>query len=497
MNIQKFRQRISALYYILIILVMPFYYENGYFNMTEAKARFLWISGGILLLAVLVSYIVSIISEIFQHGYADVLKRLFKRKIKKRFSILDIFMLLFLCSTICSGFVSKTPKESFWGSSGWFMGILTIGILVSMYFIVSRNIKFDRYMITAAIVSSTILYIMGICNSFHIDVFGLHQEISNDFYSYISTIGNVNWYVGYLSMMFPMGCLLYLICNKSSLKLLMLLYVNLGFYNVIICRSDGIILGLATAFFVIGFYIIWNKQYLEEFLKLIISFCITLGIVSGIVKFYQGEFVKIDSIFLFVLEKKLWIFVGIVTLLFLAVFKWKKRIIKKETSEKLYAGIVFCVFSIFAGFLLLMHEISVFDDGWGTKRGVLWICTYNLFSKFQWRYKLFGCGCDCFGIAFLSKYYNYVSGIYLNAHNEFLQYLVTTGFFGLFSYSMIWVSSAKMFLEKKQKSIIDWMLFSGIMGYLGQSVVNNPQAYNYAVLFLLFALFQKSINDSK
>lgn len=66
------------------------------------------------------------------------------------------------------------------------------------------------------------------------------------------------------------------------------------------------------------------------------------------------------------------------------------------------------------------------------------------------------------------------------------------GFFGLFSYGMIWISVGKMFIQKKEKYIIDWMLFSGIIGYLGQSVVNNPQAFNYAVLFLMLALFKKS-----
>lgn len=478
--------------YVSIVLVMPFYFENGYFNMTEAKARFLWIAGEILFLAILASYIPGMASKIFNHSQSDVSKGILKQKIEKRFSILDISILLFLCSVICSGFISKTPREAFWGSSGWFMGILTIGILVLMYFAISRNIEFGRYMIITVIVSSTMLYVMGILNSFHIDVFGLHQRISNDFYNYISTIGNVNWYVGYLSMIFPMGCILYLGCKRLPMKLLLLIFANLGYYNVIICKSDGIILGLAASFFVIGLYIIRHREYLENFLLLTISFCITTGIVFGIIEFYQGQYVKIDSMFLFVLEKKLWLFFGIVALLFLWLLKRKKRNIKRENKQKPYFGIIFCIFFIVVGFALLMYEISAFDDSWGTKRGVLWIYTYNLFSKFQWKYKLFGCGCDCFGIAFLSRYFNYVKGIYLNAHNEFLQYLITTGIFGLISYSMIWISSINMFFKKKEKFIRDWMLFSGIMGYLGQSVVNNPQAFNYAVLFLILALFQKS-----
>ena len=71
------------------------------------------------------------------------------------------------------------------------------------------------------------------------------------------------------------------------------------------------------------------------------------------------------------------------------------------------------------------------------------------------------------------------------------------GLFGLATYGMIWFSAGKMFIQKKEKYIIDWMLFSGIAGYLGQSVVNNPQALNYAVLFLMLALLKKSCNYKK
>ena len=226
-----------------------------------------------------------------------------------------------------------------------------------------------------------------------------------------------------------------------------------------------------------------------------ISFSLVTGIVSFIMKFYHGQFIKIDGIFRFVIQKNLWLVCGSAALLVLCFFKsgvCEKRSFK-FTLTKTHQSILFCVLFIVIALAVLFYEISVFQDSWGTGRGRLWICTYNLFVNFHWKYKLFGCGCDCFGIACLSKYFSHLGGVYLNAHNEFLQYLVTMGFFGFISYSMIWVSAGKMFLFKEGKSARDWLLFSAIMGYLGQSVVNNPQAFNYAVLFLVLALFRKSI----
>ncbi len=495
MKAQRTKEMAAALYYVLIMLVMPFYFENRYFNLTMAKARFLWIVGGILFLAMAACCIPSMAAMIFQQRQTVIAGERWKQKQEKSFTMLDVSILLFLCSAICSGFATKTPAESFWGSGGWSMGILTIGILAALYFAISRNISFGRYMVRAAMLSSSILYVMGILNSFHIDVFGMHRGIANDFYTYISTIGNVNWYVGYLSILFPMGCLLYLNCREYWEKRLLFVYVNLGFYNVIICKSDGIILGLAASFFVVGLYIIHDRECLADFLKLLISFSVVTGVVSLIMKFYHGQFVKIDGIFRFVMQKNLWMVCGSIALLVLCFLRsgvWKKRGFK-FTMAKTRQSLLFCALFIVIALVVLFYEISVFQDSWGTGRGRLWICTFNLFANFQWKYKLFGCGCDCFGIACLSKYFSHLGGIYLNAHNEFLQYLVTMGVFGLISYSMIWISAGRMFFLKKGKSVRDWMLFSGIMGYLGQSIVNNPQAFNYAVLFLVLALFRKSI----
>lgn len=89
----------------------------------------------------------------------------------------------------------------------------------------------------------------------------------------------------------------------------------------------------------------------------------------------------------------------------------------------------------------------------------------------------------------MDTYGDYFNKTYLNAHNEFLQYLVTTGIVGVFSYSMIWVSSLLDFIKRRKKTCRDWILFSGIFGYLGQALVNNPQALNYAVLFILLSFY--------
>ena len=77
-----------------------------------------------------------------------------------------------------------------------------------------------------------------------------------------------------------------------------------------------------------------------------------------------------------------------------------------------------------------------------------------------------------------------------NAHNEFMQYLVTTGLFGLGSYCMIYISAFRVYLKRMFWSEEKALFFFAIMGYMGQAAVNNPQALNLAMLFVFMGIYR-------
>lgn len=224
--------------------------------------------------------------------------------------------------------------------------------------------------------------------------------------------------------------------------------------------------------------------------------CLVSGIVWGISHFYHGKFVEMDSIFSFIIENKIWLYLGAIISAALILSKVCK--IHRKKNERVSAWIkkyhwwLFLIFILAGMGLLVIYEAYCFSDSWGTERGVLWIYAVKIWKKFKWKYKIFGCGCDCFGIVFMDSYGDYVNNVYLNAHNEFLQYLVTTGIFGVLSYSLIWIWVIWRFLKQKQCRLSTWVLFSGLVGYLGQAVVNNPQAFNYAVLFLVLVMYSNA-----
>ena len=51
----------------------------------------------------------------------------------------------------------------------------------------------------------------------------------------------------------------------------------------------------------------------------------------------------------------------------------KRKEVKKENRKEVDWRFIFVLLFIIAGFIIMMYEISAFEDSWGSKRGSLWI----------------------------------------------------------------------------------------------------------------------------
>jgi len=118
----------------------------------------------------------------------------------------------------------------------------------------------------------------------------------------------------------------------------------------------------------------------------------------------------------------------------------------------------------------------------------------ELFAQGSIKDKLIGVGPDSFATPMMDNFGEFIEEKWgkrvANAHNEYIQYLVTMGITGAVSYIMLYVSSFREYLKRngwfEQKAAV----FFGIMGYAGQAIVNNPQAMNYAIFFVLLAMLR-------
>ena len=98
------------------------------------------------------------------------------------------------------------------------------------------------------------------------------------------------------------------------------------------------------------------------------------------------------------------------------------------------------------------------------------------YMQFPWCQKLFGYGLETFAILLLEnnkqEMWNMGGVLYDNAHNEYLQYLITMGAAGLVAYLMFIVSSAVQMIQKSAKNPYVMAIVFALLCYWAQALVN-------------------------
>ena len=160
--------------------------------------------------------------------------------------------------------------------------------------------------------------------------------------------------------------------------------------------------------------------------------------------------------------------------------------------------IAFCYFTFFdvktplGGFFRFFR----FNAKWGTHRGYIWLKSFEIFKSFGFKNILFGCGPDTFYSAF-APYFSELQRLFGDAsancaHNELLNYLITTGIFGLSAYLAL-ISSAVLRGVKRAEKSPEVLIFTlPIICCFCQSLVNIATPITTPLLFIFIALAENS-----
>lgn len=482
---KDWRETIVKFYVFATFVLMPLYYENGYFNTLRAKAHIFWVTAGIVLGVALVVELAGIITK--------NTKLCSFKTILGTFNLMDYSIAGFGVVATLSWLFSDYRAEAFTGSNGWNIGAGTIILLVLVYFYVSRNFQIESKVFAFILTAATILFVLGTLNGLSVDPLGLHAKLADDeLYEYIATIGNVNSYAGYLSIIMPVVMGLFIISFTTWQRIWSGIVITLGFISMFMGNSDGAFLGVGFGtLFLVGVSLHKEWKYLRLF-----GCGIFFGIAAFICKLLEalwpGDMVTFMGVPKFVLDSNIYILILAICLIFILRYKYYENWLTKKRMG--YISQIFAVFAIAAVAAVVASTAVNFSGSWGTKRGYIWQFAVSVFADGSIKDKLIGVGPDCFGIPVMNAFNDFIQEHWgkriANAHNEYLQYLVTTGILGAVSYIMIYVSSFYDYIKRsywcEEKGI--WLF--GIMGYAGQAVVNNPQALNMATLFLFLAIYR-------
>lgn len=388
------------------------------------------------------------------------LKSALAKKITLAQTPLDLPILLFLVSQVASTIFSIDKHTSIFGYYSRFHGGLasTFAYIFLFYAFVS-NIKLQ---------DATKALFVGFFSSLFVALWGIPSHYDRDpncllltgkltstcwakdfqpTLRIFSTLGQPNWLGAFLAMFTPIGLALMFFTQKLRSKLFFLLSTSIIFLAFIFTNSRAAALGLLGGIIIFTFLaLLGNFKFPKE--KILSKINFSFALVSFV------TFVALISIF------------G-QTLL--------GRVQEAREAPQVSPG-----------------ETQAAQIG-GTESGqirlIVWQGAIDIFRN----YPLFGSGVETFGYS----YYNFRPAnhnlttewnfLYNKAHNEYLNYLATTGFLGFASYLALLIIflfiSLKIILDTKNILIIG--ITSGLISYL----VQNFFGFSVVPIALSFWLF--------
>lgn len=487
-----------SIYLICMLCIFLFVYDNYYFNITKTKYTFF--SSVTLLCATI--YLIRKGFIYWKH-----------RKINKiQLSKVDILLLLWLIVQLVSVVISQYPMQAISGSYGRQTGLIFSCLCVLTYWMISRSTFNLKHICILYLGACCILHILAILNFFSIDPLGFYIKLS-DYQSsfFISTTGNINFYASIICLSLPISFYLYIKLN--TYQGLLLITIILGFFGLLCSNSDSGYLGIGCMFLYMLFYSSKQTSYLKKCLRLIVLFLTCgklLSILSMLFPIHSRLYYTLSAFFT---DGKgswiLWVvFIGIYVIVELYEDKLSSYAHSIRIGLIWVYGIVLCIgifMFIYCSFIDTNINIGFlstyfrWNAQWGTGRAKAWMALWEAFKDFSYLHKLFGFGPDTTRLI-MQLYYG--SDTYLiqydNAHNEYLQYLMTTGIIGLCSYIFIFaISFYRVFHYKNVVTVYGIAITITVGIYLIQACVNINQPISTPLLFVCLGLIENSIRGVK
>lgn len=475
---------LATVYLIIILGIYPFYMKNGYVEIGKAKFEF-WVCTSIACaLLMLFFFVMRIIRE-------------------KTVYTMDVWVLSFGMCNLLSYLVSVNRKEAFWGTDGWNMGVLLYGLLCLLYFMITRLWKPEEVIVWLSLAVAGGVFLLGLLDRFSIYVIPL--EIRDP--GFISTLGNINWFCGYLVIFLSVGAGMFVFGRKGEgvLALFCLLGCMVGFAqggSSVFLFFGGLLIGL--------FWIAAEqREWMLKWFVLVGIWCLSAQAVRLMRFFLDGYnydtktwcgYFTDSNMTLYLLAAGAFLF-----LVFLRISS-DGSVPTKRIRLFLVVSVMVCA----VGYMGLgcyrtyLHRdaldgghLLVWDDAWGNGRGITIRTGISLLKKMPLQNKLFGVGADCFASyayaipeisAQLAEHFD--GSRLTNAHNEWITMMVNFGFFGTISYYGIFVS---YFSTMKQCGKNPFVLSVGIATfcYLLHNMVSFANVLNLPFLFVLLAMGQK------
>lgn len=511
-SVQKgMAQGIVYIYVLFLLGIYPLLFRNGYTDILDFKSScFLFVN-------------------IITYGMLGILgltwillnfKTLRSYKINfKAFSWTDWFVLGFGLALTLSWLFSDEIAESFWGTSGRQFGYLALILCVLSYFVISRYLKFSQGILWTLLTCGMLVFAVAILNFFQIDILGMYSSGWQNG-GFLSTLGNVNSLACYSSIILPIGMVLFCVCKTKLSSWIYGVFCVLGFIAMVASSSDSIFASVAMSFLVLFWFIGESATDVKKYLLLIVLFVLSIQLTTMLhhIIINQDDIVTgLAKMISF--ERKMLLIIPFIVLLYAGYLFCEKKGTEKQVLHK-----VKIVFFAVVGFVAVIGIIGItiinikyeraealekfgdiavyiyFNELWGNCRGTNWIYSIQMFREFDIKHRLFGEGPASFVFAlrncFDGDVYSFDKRI-IDAHNEFFQFLITTGIFGVISYFGIYITCIVRSIKVYKSNQFQAAVIVCLVSYLVQGMINNPHIYTTPIIFLIIAIGEVNLREKK
>lgn len=419
--------------------------------------------------------------------------------------------LLFVCAV--STVFSPHPMLALlgeWDGVGRNNGLLLILTYVLVYFLITRCWRFSVAPFIGMAIGCGLVYLLTVLNGYYIDPLNMYAEFVNNeqvYTEFLATIGNKNMLSSFICVTLPVILSMSVYAERLWVRALCLASTVLGGAAIIVCDSDSCLLGVGV--FAVIFFIVYLRDFAKLRRYLLGVSCLLAGVVllRGFSALMQENYKKLgDESKAILYSNGTLIALGAVAALtalvwFISVKKPAFCLPKAAPVALLIAagmavvgalGVLF-YFSVIDTETKLgsLEKVLRMNDAWGTHRGIMWLRSFRIFGEANVFQKLFGTGPDTFYYAFepyFEELLNYGNSSTDAAHNEYLNYLITIGVFGLAAYvAFVGGALKRAFAIAKQRPVV-LAFAAGAVAYAAQAVLNISVPISAPLMMIMVSL---------
>lgn len=442
-------------------------------------------------------------------------------------SVTDVFALVYLAAVICSYFHTSFREETEWGNtfygvSGWYLGMLTQMLFLGIYFMVSRLWQRKDWMIGLWALAVSVVVLLGYLNRF--GVYPLQMKAASP--QYISTIGNINWYCGYIVTVVSgiayylwKGCGSY---GKKWIHMAGVFSLGIGLASLVTQgSSSGIValLILAGVFYLLSMRDAGKLQRFWEGCILLSGVCLLTWAIRRI--WPQAITYSEGTTDLLTLSPLPFIMMGCSLLGWFLVYRsrrtgrfWARGWSLLGIAAWSAAGMVMVVFIVllavntrYPGSIGGLSELGVFtfDASWGSNRGITWTAGLTCFLDQDMQGKLVGVGPDAMALyihsganpALKQMVEEYFGRLMLtNAHNEWLTVLINEGLLGAAGYIGLMMTAICRYLKAGRTDALAGAAGMGILAYTLNNIFSFQQVMGTSAVFLVLGIGEACLRSN-